>query len=147
MGSLTIPESGLVYLDAAPVIYSVEKHAGYWDLMRPVWESSQQGRIELVSSELLLLEVLTGPLKHGQQQLVTVYEHLLGSTEMGLLPITATILRQAARLRAESGLKTPDAIHAATALDCGAVMLITNDSDLRRLTAPLVVTLSESLTA
>ena len=34
---------------------------------------------------------------------------------MRLLPITQSILREAARLRATIKLKTPDAIHAATA--------------------------------
>jgi len=29
MGSLTLPSSGAVYVDTAPVIYSLEKHADY----------------------------------------------------------------------------------------------------------------------
>lgn len=29
MGSLTLPASGVVYIDTAPLIYSVEKHSEY----------------------------------------------------------------------------------------------------------------------
>jgi len=33
VGTLTLPASGLVYLDANPVIYTVEKQAGYGALL------------------------------------------------------------------------------------------------------------------
>ena len=69
MGSLSLPPSGIVYVDTAPVIYSVEKHADYWELLRPLWEASKTGRIEVVSSELTLLETLVGPLKQGDSEL------------------------------------------------------------------------------
>jgi hypothetical protein len=58
MGSLVLPSSGTIYLDAPPVIYSVEKHVDYWHLLRPLWAASMGGQINLVSSELLLLEPL-----------------------------------------------------------------------------------------
>jgi predicted nucleic acid-binding protein len=42
-------------------------------------------------------------------------------------------LREAARLRATiSGLKTPDAIHAATALQHGCALFVSNDVGFRR---------------
>ncbi len=42
-------------------------------------------------------------------------------------------------------LKAPDAIHAATALDVGAALFITNDSGFRRVSGLPVVVLSELL--
>ena len=44
MGSLTVPTSGLVYLDTNPVIYSVEKNPRYWPLLEPVWPEAGSGR-------------------------------------------------------------------------------------------------------
>ncbi len=41
MGALTVPSAGLVYLDAGPVIYSVEKHPDYWPLLRPLWQAAK----------------------------------------------------------------------------------------------------------
>ena len=46
---------------------------------------------------------------------------------------------EAARLRAMTGLKTPDALHAAAALEAECTLLITNDSDFRRVVDPPVV--------
>ena len=143
MGQLTLPASGVVYVDTAPIIYSVEKHAEYWSLLRPLWEASKAGQILIASSELALLETLVGPLKNGNHILAADDERLLTATEMKLLPVTANILKDAARLRAQINLKTPDAIHAATALASGCSQLITNDATFRRVTQLNVVILKE----
>lgn len=37
MGVIAIPASGLAYLDANAIIYSVERHPTYWPLVEPVW--------------------------------------------------------------------------------------------------------------
>lgn len=143
MGALNLPPSGMVYLDTPSVIYSVEKHTDYWPLLRPLWAASRTGQIEIVGSELLMLETLVGPLKHKDAELVSAYEQLFTSTEMRLLPITMDILKGAARLRAETKLKTPDAIHVATALAAGCAQFITNDADLKRVSQLPVVILKE----
>jgi hypothetical protein len=70
VGSLKLPTSGLVYFDSQAVIYSVETHADYWPLLEPVWEAAEAGAFEIVSSGLLLLETLVGPLRSGDQDLV-----------------------------------------------------------------------------
>lgn len=133
MAALTLPLSGLVYLDAQIVIYSVETHADYWSLLEPVWQAARSGRIELVSSELTLLETLVGPLRSGDTVLQTAYEQLFQSLELRLLTITPTVLREAARYRAAAPtLRTPDALHAATAVISGCVLFLTNDSHFRR---------------
>lgn len=69
-----------------------------------------------MSSELIILECLVGPLKTKDSGLIAAYETALGARDLSLLPVTDQILRDAASLRATHNLKTPDAIHAATAL-------------------------------
>ena len=113
MGTLTLPASGVVYLDASPIIYSVEKHPVYGPLLQPLWYAAQSKTIEVVSSDLVLMESLIGPLKSGDTSLEKTYEQALLGSEMRLLPITQSILREAARLRATTKLKTPDALHLA----------------------------------
>ena len=115
MGTLSLPASGLVYLDANPVIYTVEKHPVYGPLLQPLWQAVQAKAIEVVSSDLVLMETLVGPFKRGDSALEKAYEQALLGTDLHLLPLTQPILREAARLRTATRLKTPDALHAATA--------------------------------
>ena len=128
MGTLTVPSSGLVYFDTNPVIYSVERHPVYGPLVLPLWQAAKAKTIEIVSSELVLMESLVGPLKSGNTTLAHAYEQLFQQAGTRLLPITQTVLREAARLRATTRLKTPDALHAATAQLAGCVLFVKNDA-------------------
>jgi predicted nucleic acid-binding protein len=103
--------------------------------------AGRQARIlEVVSSELALLETLVGPLKSGDTTLEHDYERALLGTDMRLLPITQAILREAARLRATTKLKTLDAMHAATAQQTGCILFVTNDAGFRgAVSLPLVI--------
>jgi predicted nucleic acid-binding protein len=145
MGTLNILTSSLVYLDTSPVIYSVEKFPEYVPLLAPLWLKLQTGEIEIVSSELILMETLVLPLRNSNSILINAYEQLLFSSEMRLIPISQSILRQAANLRATTSLKTPDAIHAATALSINCNQFITNDKGFRNIPGLPVVILSEVL--
>ena len=44
MGTLTLPASGLVYLDANSVIYTVESHPVYGPLLQPLWQAARVKR-------------------------------------------------------------------------------------------------------
>ena len=146
MGTLILPASGMVYLDANSVIYTVEKHPIYGPLLHPLWQAAQANVIEVVSSDLVLMEVLVGPLKSGNISLAQTFEQALGGTDMRLLPITQPILRRAAQLRATTKLKTPDALHAATALEAGCALFVSNDLGFRSVPNLPLVILNDLLT-
>ena len=143
MGSLIVPSAGLVYLDANSVIYSVEKQPSYWPLLQPLWQAAKGKTIEIVSSDLTLMESLVGPLKYGDTTLANTYEQLFQQAQTRLLPITQAILREAARIRATTKLRTPDALHAATAQLAGCVLFVTNDVGFRNLANLPVVILDD----
>lgn len=143
MGQLSFPLLAAVYLDTSPIIYSVEKHADYWQILTPLWQSLKANEIEVFTSELTLLETLVQPIKQNNNALISAYETLLTKTDIRLQPINADILREAANLRANQNFKTPDAIHAATASNCA--YFITNDNGFKRLSNFNVVILSELL--
>jgi predicted nucleic acid-binding protein len=67
------------------------------------------------------------------------------SPDVSMIAITQDVLERAANLRATVGLKTPDAIHAATALVAGCALLVTNDPAFRRVAGLPVGLLSEAL--
>jgi predicted nucleic acid-binding protein len=122
------------------VIYSVEKQPTYWPLLQPLWQAAKGKTIEIVSSDLTLMESLVGPLKSGDTTLANTYEQLFQQAQTRLLPITQAILREAARIRATTKLRIPDGLHAATAQLAGCVLFVTNDAGFRNLAnLPLVI--------
>ena len=145
MGQLVFPGNSLVYIDTPVAIYSVEWNPDYFSLLQQLWLKLQAREIEVVSSELILMETLVLPLKNADTFLLDAYEELLLSGGMQLIPISQSILRQAANLRATSNLKTPDAIHAATALSVSCNQFITNDKGFRNVASLPIVILSEVL--
>lgn len=114
MGHLVLPSSTTIYIDTSVVIYTIEGNPDYYSLLQPLWSKFYAEEIQIVSSELILMEVLIIPLRNSNYSLVADYEELLLSSQVQLIPISQSILRQAANLRATTKLKTPDAIHAAT---------------------------------
>nr|VFK79455.1 MAG: PIN domain-containing protein [Candidatus Kentron sp. SD] len=85
----------------------------------------------IVTSDLTLLEVLVKPFKVGDKLLQGIYRDLLNVDEVERVPLNPVLLEQAASLRAATGIKTPDAIHAACALARKAVLFISNDKGLQ----------------
>ena len=84
--------------------------------------------MNVVTSELTLLECLVKPLRDGDQLLEQVYGDLLvGANEVRLMPIELPIIERAARIRSATGLGPPDAFHAASALGAGVALFLTND--------------------
>jgi predicted nucleic acid-binding protein len=103
-----------------------------------------RGDHEVISSELTLMEALVGPLKKGDSALETDYENFFVCPGIRLLPMTLSIFRAAARLRATlNSLRTPDAIHAATADAYSSTLLLTNDFAFRRIPGLPVVVLDD----
>ena len=91
--------------------------------------------------------MLVGPIKQGNTTLLAGFHRLLfHSTNVRLLAITRPILEEGVRLRASANLKTPDAIHAATALFAPCALLITNDADFPRVPGLNVIVLRDVLT-
>ncbi|WP_414568313.1 type II toxin-antitoxin system VapC family toxin [Nostoc sp. CCY 9925] len=145
MGQLILPSSSVIYIDTPVVIYSVEWNPDYYSLLQPLWLKFQTGEIQIISSELILMETLVLPLKNNDTFLLNAYEELLLSENMQLVPISQPVLRQAANLRATTNLKIPDAIHAATALSVNCNQFITNDKGFRNVPGLPVIILSEVL--
>jgi predicted nucleic acid-binding protein len=147
MGQLAIPPAAKVYADTSVFIYTVEANSTYYNLLQPLWARFQGRTIELVTSELSLMETLVVPLRDSNVDLVNTYDQLLLSPPLRLLPISQLILRDAANVRATTRLKTPDAIHAATALREGCTLFLTNDAQFRTIANLPVTVLQEVLTA
>jgi predicted nucleic acid-binding protein len=144
VGSLMLPIPGPIYADAQILIYTVEAHPVYGPPLAPLWTAVLAGSHDVVSSELAMMEVLVGPLKKGDANGVADFEQFFGMPGVRFEPITHTILRRAAELRAITRLRTPDAIHAVTALVIKCPMFLTNDRDFQKVPG-LPVTILDDL--
>ena len=144
MGQLKLPPSGSVYVDTNAVIYRVERIEPYLTASAPLWDALDVGLVQIVTSELTLLEVLVKPLRNGDPTLTSLYRTvLLGTSGLTCMPVTRTILESAAQVRAMCNLKTPDAIQAATALVAGSALFVSNDAGFRRVSGLPIAVLSE----
>jgi predicted nucleic acid-binding protein len=133
MGVIALPGAGSIYVDASTVIYFVEQIEPYLSASAPLWDALHAGSQLVVTSDLCILEVLVKPLRDGNANLVALVRNiLLGTIGLHCLPISRSVLESAAQLRATFNLKTPDAIHAATAREAGCALFVTNDHGFRR---------------
>ena len=120
-----------VALDAAPLIYFAEEHPIFLPKIEPFFVDFAAGAFPIISSTVTLLEVLVLPIRQGNLKLARAYRDiLLHSQGLTLLPVSSAIAERAAQLRAQFRIKTPDALHVATALDAGAGFFVTNDDKL-----------------
>ena len=88
--------------------------------------------------------MLPQPIKLGNTQLEQEYRNiLLHSGSFELLPITAQIAESAAVLRAHYNLRTPDALHIATAIAAGCDAFLTNDAGVKRVAEIAILVLDE----
>lgn len=146
MGHIELPPQGKVYVDSNIIIYTVETNPYYAPLLEPLWNASEKGALNVYCSELSIVEVLTAPLKYGDALLTRAYTRALFETEIRLVPITREILLSAAQIRAtQPSVRTPDAIHFATALLHECDMFITNDKQFQLLQGLPVIILDNLL--
>lgn len=121
----------LIALDSCVLIYHLEGHAEFAPPAGLVLSRVRAGRNTAVLSTLALLEVQVGPYRHGDEPLADWYYALLTRwPNCRWVPMSCAVADRAARLRAEYGIATPDAIHLATALESQAGLFVTNDAHL-----------------
>ena len=131
MGLIEALRPGPVALDTVIFIYFIEEHLVYLPLVEPVFQAIDAGQIPATTSTLTLLETLVVPYRNGGIELAKRYEAILTSSHgLVLAELTRPIVQTAARLRANTNIRTPDAFQVAAALNCGCKTLLTNDRNI-----------------
>jgi predicted nucleic acid-binding protein len=139
-------DAGPVAIDTAIVIYFIEEDARYLPIIRPLFQQTSEGKLELVTSALTLLEVLAIPYRAGNRTLADRYEDLLTrSRGFRVVDLTRDQLRSAAQLRAATGVKIPDALQIVAALASGCTTFVTNDRRLPAVPGLRVIQLASYL--
>ena len=131
MGWIENLRGAIVGLDTMPLIYFIEENPTYLYKIRPFFVTMDRGEFQVVTSIVTLLEVLVHPFRYGDTVLAQQYrEILLNAENLTTTLLSYEIAEEAARLRAEHNIRTPDAIQLATAIHEGASFFLTNDARL-----------------
>jgi predicted nucleic acid-binding protein len=125
-----LPQDALVLIDSAPIIYVLEDHPKLAPRFMPLFEVHAAGRLRFATTTITIAEVLTGPMKAGDEALARRYRAILETWRPVALDVD--IAESAARLRASLRLGLADAVQAASALAINAAALVTHDRDFSR---------------
>jgi predicted nucleic acid-binding protein len=108
----------IVFLDANIIIYQVEAVPDFRSKLQNTLNNLvlQHPGCRFAVSRLSLLECLVKPLREGNQALCDRYRLFFASSDLVVIEISVEVIETALQLRAATGLRTPDAIQAASAL-------------------------------
>ena len=129
MGLKDILRDKRVYFDTNIFIYLLEGSEHFQDALRDLEALIAHETIKVTSCDLVYTELL--PFHAGQPNKAAI-EHIvefLNAFEISRISRQTAI--QAGILRGETGMKTPDALHVASAIQNDAEIFLTNDAGIR----------------
>jgi predicted nucleic acid-binding protein len=134
-----IPDGATVLIDTNPLVYWFEG-SELAVPFEPVFADIEAGRIDAVVTPITVAEVVSGPLRAGQDALAERYRQAITAGQgFSVRDTNADIAVLAARLRIRHRLKLPDAIQLATCVQAGCFALLTRDRDFGSVTDVLVL--------
>ncbi len=114
-------------VDTNILIYILTAHPRYGPLSLRLFHSPREMHFE--ASELVIAELLSHHTVKNDGDIEAVRD-FLRSLDLRLVPVTAPVLTEAARLRRHHRLALADAIHLGSAIISGAGNFVTNDQAL-----------------
>lgn len=135
-----------VYFDTNPIIYFVEGHETFYEAVKPIFDELDNEEFFACTSEFTITEVLIKPYRDGLDELIKDYQGLLlDSDYFSLLAMSASTFLSAAKIGGSTLMRTPDAIHIATAVEHQCDFFITNDKRIRNYQGVQVLQVSDFL--
>lgn len=125
----------MVFLDASAIIYLLE---GDEALQRHTRRVLQTLRVDdpvvpLAVSALSLLECRVQPIRLADKKRLALFDRFFEDPGLSVVNIDRIVIEVATELRAAHGLRTPDAIQAASAFSAGKeTEFVTGDVDFRK---------------
>ncbi|MEN8132413.1 MAG: type II toxin-antitoxin system VapC family toxin [Pseudomonadota bacterium] len=131
---MMISEGSRISLDSVALIYFLEGHKRYSPIAKTIFERIESGELTGVMANLVFAELLVPLYRSGNPMAARrLVSQLINFRNLEIIHLTTEISMESARLRADHGLRTPDAIHAATAINAQATGILTNDKRLSSL--------------
>lgn len=130
---MEIKEGSRIFVDTAPIIYFIESNPIYTHIMDDIFSKTAEGSIQIITSTITFIEVLTKPYMMGQMDIVKSYKDFFyNSFNFSVIDISSDIALLTAKIRASFGFKLPDAVQLAVFEYTGCDMFITNDNQLKK---------------
>lgn len=119
-----------IMLDTNAIIYFLDGTPSFIDLMLPLFDLIEQDRLKLTLSVITEAELLVKPYRENNSAAIEAVNFFLEEfPNLEIIEVNRKISRQAAQIRAESGLRLPDAIILSTAINNNCDLLIGNDKE------------------
>lgn len=117
-------------------IYWLEEHPVFAKKVEHIRNRMSERHDELITSSFTIGEVLAGVFQKREEQRAKQVRALLLSVISEIVPFTEATADHYARIRGVSGVRSPDAIHLASAAQAGTDLFLTNDKQLVRKIVP-----------
>ena len=124
-----------VGVDSNIFIYQFESDnfPDFAPLSQELFELVQAGKIEAITSGITLTEIGVVPYRRGRAEVAYQYGYVLRTMpHLSLVDIDHRVADRAAMLRARYGLRTPDALQLAAAIEGRATAFLTADREFTR---------------
>lgn len=125
----------IAFFDASALIYLLEGKAPFAGRVRAelaALESTHAG-VGAAVSRLSWLECRVGPMKAGDTATLALFDAFFARQDLVWVELNREVVELAAAIRARHGLRTPDALQAASCLQLGPQhVLLTGDAAFQR---------------
>jgi predicted nucleic acid-binding protein len=128
----------IAFLDASALIYLLEGEATWAGaVQRELMQlAEREPTLSIALSRLSMLECRVGPQRRGDQESLDRFDGFFAQPELVWVELESRVIELATRLRAHHGLRTPDALQAASCLQLGgAAVMLTGDAEFQRVSA------------
>ena len=122
----------MIYADAGIIMRLIEGAAKVREQIKVRLEAIRSQHPLVLTSRLSRLECRCKPLRNKRERLLRLYDTFFVGPEVKIGEIDEAVVEKATEVRASFGFKTPDAIHAATAILAGVSEFWTADRDFLR---------------
>ena len=125
----------ILFFDASALIYLIEGHEPFASRVRSELANAakQYANLGAGVSRLTWLECRVGPMKSGDISILNAFDAFFARPDLHWIELTQEVVELGAAIRVRHGLKTPDALQAASCLQLGADHLfLTGDASFNR---------------
>ena len=122
----------IVFFDASALIYMIESRPPFGNRVRAAL-AELGAHADAAVSRLSWLECRIGPMRANDTALLSIYDGFFARPDLIWVELGREVVELAAAIRAREGLRTPDALQAASCLQLGPDhRFLTGDAAFRR---------------